>query len=299
MAINKIPLKTTFILIIFVLSISSISTAQIHSYQNKEIALYTGPGADSRGVLYLASFLDAHGYSYYSVEEKDILNGVLNHVKVFILPGGWAGEEDEYGNKGYGSMSSIAVNKIKKFVKNGGGFYGICAGSYFATKKVKWENELYDEPLGIFDGMAIGPIDEIAPWPYSKWTKVHINLTSELNFTQTTTLYWGGPYFESNETNFTVIETYDINGKPATIQFDYYSGPVILTGLHHEWSNYQNSTIKSQNEAILTWFVDFLLKNTEVKSGEGENNLLLSLGILGVITTSFVFLAVIYLKKRK
>ena len=294
----KVSLKALAILFVLTFLFTPTIFKPVDSTGVKDVAIYVGPGAESRGVLYLTSFLESKGYSYSAIDEKDILNGALDKAKVFILPGGWAGEVDEYGNKGYGSMSAEAVDKIKQFVENGGGFYGICAGAYFATKKVKWENALYDEPLGIFNGLAIGPIDEIAPWPLSTWTSDNISSNMNLGFNHTTSLYWGGPYFESNQTNFTILERYGVNGKPATIQFTYYKGPVILTGLHHEWPNYQNSTINNENEHILGWIINYLLKNSKVSSGENFGISQIHVGLL-VVLAILAISTFIYLKKRK
>lgn len=262
-----------------------------------DVAVYSGPGAYRQGVEYLTMFLEKNGYTYRGIDENDILNGVLNNVKVLLIPGGWAGEEDEYGNKGYGSMSQEAINAIKEYVKKGGSYFGICAGAYFATKNVVWEKQPSNGYLGIFDGYAIGPIEEIAPWPLSQWTNVSVEPTLNLEFTKTLTLYWGGPYFNSTTTNYTILERYSVNNKPATILFKYYEGNVILTGLHHEWPNYANNTLTNQNNEILNWIIGYLVNNSSIKGQPtGLNNTLL---IAGSITTIGVIIVAITLVKKR
>ncbi len=262
-----------------------------------DVAVYSGPGAYSQGVEYLTMFLEKNGYTYRGIDENDILSGVLNKVKVLLIPGGWAGKEDEYGNKGYGSMSQEAINAIKEYVENGGSYFGICAGAYFATKNVVWEKQQSNGYLGIFDGYAIGPIEEIAPWPLSQWTNVSVESTLNLGFTETLTLYWGGPYFNSTSVNYTVLERYSINNKPATILFKYHEGNVILTGLHHEWPNYANKTLTNQNNEILNWIIRYLVNHSNVKEQSTEqNSLLLIIG--SIATIGIIITGAIIVKKR-
>ena len=68
----------------------------------------------------------------YTILNKDsILNGSLNHYNLFIMPGGdmW-----EYSN----TLTSTGMNNIREFVSSGGGYIGICGGSYFAASKIVW-----------------------------------------------------------------------------------------------------------------------------------------------------------------
>ena len=278
----------------------SVNVVRSESNEVVDVVVYSGPGAYRQGVEYLTLFLEKNGYTYRGIEESDILKGLLNKAKVIIMPGGWAGEVDEYGNRGYGSMSQEAIERIRSFVRKGGSYLGICAGAYFATKNVVWEGKLSNGYLGIFNGYTIGPIDKIAPWPLSQWTNVSVEYTLNLGFTRTSTLYWGGPYFNSTTTNYTVLERYGINGKPATILFKYNSGNIILTGLHHEWPNYANKTITDQNNAVLNWIIGYLVNKSSIndQSTRPSNTLLIFVGSTIMIGTIAVAAIIIKLKKK-
>ena len=224
------------------------------------LGIYAGPGAYEDDVNYLTNFAIREGMKYRLLYEKDIVEGVLSDIEILIIPGGWAGRIDEFGRKGYGSMSEDAINKIRQFVEDGGAYFGICAGAYFASKYVLWEGTLYRNKLALFDGVSIGPIEDIAPWPLTNWTKIEIGTSLGVNFSEIVSFYWGGPYFYSNVTNFITLERYKINGKSATILFTYGKGKVILTGLHHEWINYQNKDIQEKNWIVLKKIILMLLE---------------------------------------
>ena len=66
-----------------------------------------------------------------SVTADDLRNGALDNVDVLVQPGG------------SGSKQALALGEdgraaIKKFVENGGGYVGICAGAYLATSDYEW-----------------------------------------------------------------------------------------------------------------------------------------------------------------
>lgn len=278
--------KISSLLLVLILLIPFSFVFSVRSEAEKDVAIYTGPGAYAQGVTYLTEFLSKNGYSYVGIDESDILNGILDRVKILIMPGGWAGDVDEYGNKGYGSMKQEAKNRIKDFIKKGGSYYGICAGAYFVSKYVIWENEFFVGNIDVFNGTAIGPIEEIAEWPYSNWTTVLVMSEMGLDFSETLALYWGGPIFVSNGTNFTVLERYGVNNKPASIVFNFLNGKVILTGIHHEWPKFQNETITEQNIEILQKFMSLLIGVEGDQGAFGIGSLILILGVLLILVVA-------------
>ncbi len=176
---------------------------------------------------------------------------------MLVYGGGWAGGYNELINR-------FGYRNIRKFVRNGGGYFGICAGSYFASDIVMWKQdsetpvEIYnfEYPLNLFRGVARGAIFGIKEWTSptgcssgithgAKMTTVNIinsilpDISSELKI-----LYYGGPIFipfikEKNKV--TVVATYKVpgtpaDGKPAMILFTYGRGKVFLTGPHPEIS---------------------------------------------------------------
>lgn len=97
------------------------------------------------GAILVAAYDDSGGHTRLSVEQKldragdiqvhrvdngMIENGVLEQFDVFFAPGGSGSvQARELGKKGR--------DAVRKFVNNGGGYVGICAGAYLASRSQK------------------------------------------------------------------------------------------------------------------------------------------------------------------
>jgi len=233
---------------------------------------YSGGGSWEEGIIAIKEMLNFYGYSYEDITPDNInhINDLDSFYKVLVYGGGWAGGYNEFIN-GFG------YNNIRKFVRNGGGYFGICAGSYFASDVVMWKQDFetpveiynYEYPLNLFKGVARGAVLGIKKWTSTtgcssgithgaEMTKVNINnsilpdISSELRI-----LYYGGPFFVpyiKNKWKITVVATYEVpgapaDGKPAMILFPYGKGKVFLTGPHPEIS-FDNCSLYYDNE---TW----------------------------------------------
>lgn len=64
---------------------------------------------------------------------KDIAAGKLSEVDVLIVPGGG-------GSRQYLNMGSAGREAVQQFVRNGGGYVGICAGAYLITDTPKYSS---------------------------------------------------------------------------------------------------------------------------------------------------------------
>ena len=68
---------------------------------------------------------------------EDIRRGGLSEFQVLVHPGGSGSKQGKaLGNKGR--------EIVRKFVKEGGGYLGICAGAYLATNDYSWSLNLID-----------------------------------------------------------------------------------------------------------------------------------------------------------
>jgi len=66
-------------------------------------------------------------------------------------------------------------------------------------------------------------------------------------------LYYGGPYFTSDTgSQVEILGTYNINGQPAIVAFNYGSGKVVLSGPHPE--------IGESNWDLANYMLDWLMK---------------------------------------
>ena len=75
------------------------------------------------------------GYALQRVKPQDIRAGGLTNLDVLIMPGG-------SGSKQATNLETSGCEAIRQFVKNGGGYVGICAGAYLASSHYPWSLSL-------------------------------------------------------------------------------------------------------------------------------------------------------------
>ena len=171
-----------------------------------------------------------------------------NHALLFVIPGG---ADVPYINKLHGQGDF----QIKTYVKNGGSFIGICAGAYYASKHVIFDQGgpleiIGDRHLAFFKGTSIGPV--YGPYYYqSQQSSRAIPIfTKWRRLKETTVFYNGGGYFKNAQQypNTQVIAKY-ANHSPAIIYISYGKGHALLSGVHFEYNpdalDIQNKYIKA------------------------------------------------------
>lgn len=225
--------------------------------ENIYIGLYADSGATD--VDKVESMLKNLGSNYSILNKSIILNGELNNFDIILFPGG-----DMWVYKDY--LSSKGIQKIRNFVQLGGGYIGICGGSYFAANKIIWRGWA-NEPrqyltifgLGIFSGTADGPIEDFAPSYQNNKCKVNINqdhpvtvdVTRQLSY-----LYSFGPKFIiADSTNVFILGRTVIGNNPVILAVKEQQGRVFLTSLHPEfdeskasWKMIRNAILWSSNK---------------------------------------------------
>jgi putative intracellular protease/amidase len=91
-------------------------------------------GASEKGwnfVTHCLNLSHPEQYSIRNVTGEDIRGGVLNDADVAIFPGGSGSVQAK-------SLEEDGREKVRAFVKNGGGYLGICGGAYLATSDYPW-----------------------------------------------------------------------------------------------------------------------------------------------------------------
>jgi glutamine amidotransferase-like uncharacterized protein len=149
-----------------------------------------------------------------------IRNGALNNCDIIAFPGG---SYVSYRN----DLETDGIAIIRDFVRNGGSYFGICAGALFATY-------VY---LGFFNGSFSNPINGTGMY----LTQMLVNrnstgpdLSSEPESYQT--MYWGSSYFYGQEISGVIpIANYSMNNKPGMIALHYSYGTVFLSSPHPEY----------------------------------------------------------------
>jgi glutamine amidotransferase-like uncharacterized protein len=179
-----------------------------------------------------ARAIESAGHIPLAIRFQDICNGYLttNNFQVAAFPGGTVGGYS-YGLWGYEDL-------ILNFVYQGGSYYGVCAGAYYASAYMVWEGYPYDVPLlGLFPGTDTGPLTEIAAWPNWALTPVQISdpVLGDMGTQQQ--MYYGGGW-KSLYPDVNVAAIYAAPGLyyglADGIRFSYGSGRVFLSGTHPE-----------------------------------------------------------------
>ncbi len=197
------------------------------------IALYSDQGAWDESVRALKNMFQWMNYSVALIDADYLNERGLSTFRVLCIPGG---DMYQYSQ----DISSVGKEAIRDFVRNGGGYIGICGGSYFAGEEVYWQgNQLDMTPLCLFEGSARGPMDAIVPHP--DYGMCQVNVTDSLHFitqsepdTAWMLYYWGPILLPNSGANVTILGKYDAVNQPAILAFDYEEGRVFLIGTHPE-----------------------------------------------------------------
>lgn len=88
------------------------------------------------------------GFESVRVTPQEIRGGILKDFDVLIMPGG-------SGSKQAAMLEDTGRDKVREFVKAGGGYVGICAGAYLASSHYEWS-------LGIINAKV---------WDRSHWAR--------------------------------------------------------------------------------------------------------------------------------
>lgn len=108
------------------------SVVSMDAKQKVRVALYDSTGTSGKGVPRITKLLgERDDVELVRVCGRDIRNGILRQFDCVIFSGG-SGSGQAKGLKASGRKA------VSRFVKDGGGFVGICAGSYLACSGFEW-----------------------------------------------------------------------------------------------------------------------------------------------------------------
>lgn len=185
------------------------------------IAIYEGEGASWSGP------------SYQRIRVKEILEGRLDELSLFVMPGG---RDRLYHKALMGKPNAL----LRQFVEEGGTYLGICAGGYYGCKSVEFDRgfplEVCEErELNFFPGKGIGPAFGKGTFAYDSEKGARITPIETANGILYT-YYNGGCFFEGDFSHVQILARYlDLPGKPpAIIECPIKKGKAILSGVHFE-----------------------------------------------------------------
>ena len=224
---------TTKLFILIVISLQMIACEKGKTtFLSSDIALYSDKGAWDQSVIALENMFQWMGMSTTLIDADFINNNYLGGFKIICFPGG---DMYQYSQ----DISEAGKEKIRSFIRNGGGYIGICGGAYFASETVIWQgNQLSMTPLSLFQGSAEGTIDSIVPYPQRGMCQVNIvdtvhAITHSISTPQWILYYWG-PVLRPETSEVTTLGKYNAVNQPAILAFEYGKGRVFITGTHPE-----------------------------------------------------------------
>ncbi len=202
------------------------------------IAIYKGEGATEEGIQNVKNnILATIGIEVAEIISEQIQSDDLSKFDIIIFSGGSGSKQAQsIGEKGKGN--------IRDFIKNGGGYLGICAGAYLATSgfdwslhvvnaetisKTEWKRgkgfvdlELTDEGKSI-----LGNVSGLFKCRYSSGPLLKpMNMESLPSFT--TAAHFRSEISENGVTEGVMVNT------PAVIYSTYGKGKVFLVSTHPE-----------------------------------------------------------------
>ncbi len=123
--------------VLFLLSVCLMGDLVVEGASPKWVAIYChSDPAKTNGVTNLQRFLTTeNGFRAEVVTPDEIAAGRLKAFDLLIVPGG-------SGSKQAQMLGEQGRQEIREFVKGGGGYLGICAGSYLATTDYTWSLHL-------------------------------------------------------------------------------------------------------------------------------------------------------------
>lgn len=189
-------------------------------------------------------------YTFQWADKKLLISDTWQkNTKLLIFPGG---RDIPY----HQALKGAGNHSIRKFVKEGGRFLGICAGGYYGSAFIEFEKGgplevLEKRELKFFPGVAAGPAYGLQKFCYQSQRGAQIAQLSlfsanTCSFSKSASYYNGGCAFINAQTysNTTIIARYlDIKHEPAAIvKCQVGKGIAILSGVHPEYSSLYTPT---------------------------------------------------------
>jgi glutamine amidotransferase-like uncharacterized protein len=204
------------------------------------VAFYVDKGASASSQQeFKREFAHGDDIDCTNVYGEDIRNGTLKNFDALVVPGGSAGMEAR-------SMGTEAREEVRRFVKDGGIYMGVCAGAYLASRQS-------DSYLGL---LPLRTLDSSHWYRVSDGVRVDVELTPlgmevfGLSQRAVRIVYENGPIFALPETppdqSFAVLGTFRSEvvasdgepgvmiGAPASILCRYGRGIVLILSPHPE-----------------------------------------------------------------
>lgn len=217
------------------------------------VRVYCGPGVSPEHYARTLSMCQYLGLSSLGISSDQIRYTEWEQsTKILIIPGG---SDCPYAEHLHGK----GAERVRNFVSSGGVYIGLCAGSYFGSGALYFEENTGEiiegkRELAFFPGVAKGP----AYSPYDPFTNQGVRAVC---IDGCYFYYNGGNFFENAEDidNTEILARY-VDGRVAAVRCKFGDGVSILIGFHPEIS----FSHLDLNDRFLKDIIP-LLKSSEVK----------------------------------
>lgn len=196
---------------------------------NARVGVYADAGVWHDGARAIVAALEKSDVTCRVLDRTRLTGETLRPLDAVVLPGGWAPSQWE-------SAGEAGLANIRRYVEAGGRCVGVCAGAYLLAREVRYDGKTYPYPLGLFDGVANGPVPGLAPYPEPGTARLTLTAAGEKRglkpLAGRNVYYSGGPSF-SGGTGTEVLARY-ADGSAAAIARPVGKGEIVLIGVHAE-----------------------------------------------------------------
>lgn len=226
-------------------------------------AVFVGESTSRAGLLAVRAASVSDAPIVDEISSREIARGALKSFDAVVFPGGSGKAQAlELGDDG--------CSEVVRFVRDGGGYLGICGGAYLASLRPKWSLKILAEPI-----LETDPAKEVAPrenfwFRGDREVVVSVELTPPgCNFFGSSlpqrlgVAYHNGPIFNLNEgaSNVVILAEYrsEVSYRkeqigtmihtPAMLMTTYGRGRVFAVSPHLEMHDNYASGIRK----ILQW----------------------------------------------
>lgn len=158
----------------------------------------------------------------------------------FFLPGA---SDANYDHK----LGPDNIERLRRFVENGGRFMGICAGAYYACESIewfKWEPARFKTKtprIDFFNYRAHGPIRALLDGQTDLGSALSHTAVAEIEFEENgrkqsaRIMYWGGPELSGESEGHVIARFNGLAGNPpAIVARNIGKGRAIISAVHPE-----------------------------------------------------------------
>lgn len=204
------------------------------------VLIYSGVGTSAVSVKCTLNSISAILSPFFDIKcvDSEYLNNEPweKYCRCIVIPGG---ADIPY----ISHLESATLQRIRKWVADGGIYIGICAGAYFASGSIEFEKDRPEykvcgnRELVLFGGSALGAV--FPNFEYNSEKGSHAALLVDENAHDFIAYFNGGCSFKYNEegSNYVTLARYkEADMLPAIVHGFLGKGKILLTGAHIEYA---------------------------------------------------------------